>query len=272
MPEDTTESESTTDEGTFVVSGNIAEIKTQLMQLKNDQKKNKHQSSPLVINAEQFRGTVKPGDKPKVTLYFLQKPGSVRGGYKQLEAQPTFRLMNRSANPSEWTDDMYMQLAQKISSQFVTPLMSWQKGKNLLTYTDPDRGYANQIWCASKEEGHRVMAQILDIQGHSYRLECENFKTNSSPNEKYPDTPDKAVIRGKEKRKRRTGAVGTVWFRYAFMTFPGWDEIVMLVDTSGSKVEPVLVSPPSIRNYNVGEREYNKTTDTSVNSLGMPKI
>lgn len=263
MPEDTSGSQLQDDEGTFVVSGNIPEIKTQLMQLKNEQKRAKNQGSPLVINAEQFRGTIKPLDKPKVTLYFLQKPGSVRGGYKQIEAQPSFRLVNRSADPGEWTDEMYTQLAQRIHSQFATPLFSWQKGKCLLTYNDPLKGYANQIWCPNKEEGHRVMAQILDVQGHSYQEECENFKVNSAPNEKYPDTPDKRTIRGKEKRKRRVGAVGTVWFRYAFMTFPGFDEVVMLYDTTGSKVDPVILSPPAIRNYNVGDRPYNKTTDTS---------
>lgn len=258
MPEDTTESESTTDESTFVVSGNIAEIKTQLMQLKNDQKKSKQQGAPLVINAEQFRGTIKPTDKPKVTLYFLQKPGSVRGGYKQLEAQPSFRLVSQSSDPGQWTDTMYQTLAEKIYSKFATPLFSWQKGKELLTYTDPSKGYANQIWCINKVEGHRVMESILDIQGHSYDLQYENHKTNSAPSEKYTDTPEKRTIRGKEKRKRRVGATGTVWFRYAFLTFPGWDEVVMLCDTSGSKVDPVLITAPVIRNYNVGERTYDQ--------------
>ncbi len=244
----------------FIASGNVPEIKTQLMQYKFIHDMFKRQGSPVVINAEQFRGTIKSTDKPKVTLYFLEKPEDVKGSYTQIHAEASFRLIDKSSDPTLWTDDMYQALAQKIQDKFASPLFSFKKGKEIVSYVEPLKGYQLQIWCIDKNEGHRVIEQVLDIQGHSPELKFESHKISSNPSQKYPDNPEKKTIRGQTKRKRRVGAVGTVWFRFAFMTFPTFNEIIWLVDTTSSRPNPVLLQPPQILNYNVGQRTYSKAT------------
>jgi hypothetical protein len=243
----------------FLASGNVAEMKSQLMQYKFIHDMFKRQGSPLVINAEQFRGTIKLTDKPKVTLYFLQKPEDVRGGYTQIPAEASFRLVDKPSDPELWSDDMYQTLAQRIQDKLASPIFSFKHGKEIVSYVEPLKGYQLQIWSFDKTEGHRVIEQILDIQGHSVELEFESHKVNSSPSKKYPDTPEKKVIRGKTRRRRRRGVVGTVWFRHAFLTFPAFNDVIWLVDTTSSKPNPVLLQSPQILDYNVGKRAYNKT-------------
>lgn len=260
MPEDTTTSGFQPDENSFIATGNIPELKSQLMMYKFMHRLNRVTGNPIVLNADQFRGTVNPIDKPKVTLFFLQKPSDVSSGYTQIHATVSFRLMDKSADPADWDDSMYDQLANKVWAKFGTPIFSFQKGKEIVTYTDKLKGYSFIVWCLNKVEGHKVIEQAMDVQGHSPDLEFENHKINSAPTDKYPNTPDKRTIRGKSRRKRRHGALGTVWFRYAFLTFPSFNDVIMLCDTSGSKVDPVLLQSPQILNYNVGSREYSKQT------------
>lgn len=263
MPEDPSEVNNDSDTDaveSFIAAGNIPEMKTQLMMYKFIHQMNKNQGSPVVINAEQFRGTIKPGDKPKVTLYFLQKPEDIEPGFGQITADIGFRLYDKPSDPGLWSDEMYRTLAEKVHSRFASPIFSFKKGKEIVTYSDLLKGYQLMIWCFDKTEGHKVVEQVLDIQGHSPSLEFEAHKTNSSPTGKYPDKPDKRTIRGKEKRKRRVGAVGTVWFRYAFLTFPEFNEVIKLTDTTGSLPDPVLLQSPQILNYNVGQRKYTKSS------------
>lgn len=247
----------------FVAAGNVPEMKSQLMQFKfiHDFIRDmfRQQGSPVVINAEQFRGTIKLTDKPKVTLYFLQKPEDVRGGYTQTHAEASFRLIDKPLDPQLWTEDMYRSLAQRIQDKFATPIFSFRHGKEIVSYIDPLKGYHLQVWSIDKTEGHRVIEQVLDIQGHSIELEFESHKTNSNPSKKYPDNPERKVIRGKKVRERRKGVIATVWFRYAFLTFPNFNEIIWLVDTTASKVNPVLLQSPQIFNYNVANRTYTKS-------------
>lgn len=165
--------------------------------------------------------------KPHVKLYFIEDSDFVRGRkrsgesiYRRQAAQISFRLMTEESETI--TKAEVERIASRISALFMASGgFVWNKGRLMCAYCDWDKGYQLQLNCRSITEGKRIVEQVLAIQGHTPDWTCFTTIENAVPLERYPETPQTAVIMGDPKRLPHRRPVVDVRFRYAQLKLHG---------------------------------------------------
>lgn len=176
--------------------------------------------------------------KPKVLLYFLEHPDKVRKGYKAIEGELSFRLMDKTSQSI--TSNDVQTLAEKIKSKFATPPFLWKKGKDTLVYNDPFKGYQLKIFCRDELDGLTIARELLEIQGDSLDLKKADYKRNLDPLSRYEETPGSITILNKTYRRRRYRPITEVLFQYAYLHLWGVPSVINLIDLTGKRLNPVL--------------------------------
>lgn len=220
------------------LSGNIPELKSAITSIMALHQMLEKAGEPIIIDADKSR-PFRLSEKPKITLYFLEKAQDADAEYKQVEGQISFRLMKENR---DLTLDRGKYFAQQVQSKFATPIFCWRKGKDLAAYTDREKGYSLQLLVRSKEEGKALVEQVLDIQSHSPDWSFFNYKVNENIPSKYPTIPEKRLVLEKQFREPRSRPIAEVWFKYAFLTIPGLSQVFTLFDTTGLLKDPILQS------------------------------
>jgi hypothetical protein len=172
--------------------------------------------------------------KPQITLHFMEDLEDVdsEAGYQPVYGEIAFRLMNESSTTI--TESELYNYANRIQSTFGSGNgFVWQKGKAMITYTQPDRGYKLQVNCRSEGAGRNVVERVLSVQSHSVDLEYMNFKENKAPADAYPNNPGSTVILGKSRANPRRRPVANVRFRYAVAHIHGLAVPITLYDRTG---------------------------------------
>jgi hypothetical protein len=188
------------------------------------------ESRLLAVSGASDPGRVRRSGKPKIMLLFAAVPDG-KTPYVSHDSEISFRLMNES--PVSISPEKLMVIARRINTAFASPArFNWQKGRNLLSYSDWDKGYQLQILCKDRAEGRRVIEQVLDIQGHSPEWKYSNYIVNESPLERYPGIPDRETILGVAGRKELERPEVKVAFKSAIAVIDKRHRVV-LVDTSG---------------------------------------
>jgi hypothetical protein len=174
--------------------------------------------------------------KPQIKLFFREDVEDTDTGYRPIEAELSFRLMNESSETVSSADAM--RYANKIKTEFAGGGgYRWQKGRLKLSYRDLARGYQLIVTPASEAGGKEVINKILDIQGHSLdELNLTTSKLGQNP----PTIPANKFVYGKSRRMPRKRPVGWVRFQYAELHIWGLPKAIVLVDRTGRKANPLV--------------------------------
>lgn len=177
--------------------------------------------------------------KPQVHLYFLEDYQDVEAGYSPVSGEISFRLMNETEQ--SLTEADLRTLGNKINTLFGSgSRFVWRKGKVMCSYTDRKKGYQLQLLCRNKEEGRRVIEQVLDIQSDSPNWKYMNVSENESVTERFPTIPATETILGRPRRMPRARPIADVRFQYALLHIYGLPNPIILVDHSGIFRDPIV--------------------------------
>lgn len=172
---------------------------------------------------------------PQVTLYFKEDLADVEEGYAPISAEISFRIADETE--TSITRSKLTTLANKIRTEFATGNgYRWQKGRTMLSYRDPDRGYRFQIYAYSEAEGKGVIDKVLDIQNHTIDRDCLSI---SQLDQAPPIVPPLHSVLGKSRRKPRRRPVGFVRFQYAEAHIWSIQQPITLVDRTGRRRSPL---------------------------------
>lgn len=187
-------------------------------------------SRRLAVSGANDSVRVRRSGKPKVVLLFSAIPDGINS-YTPQDSSISFRLMNKTPTSLSLADVNAM--ARRVKAAFASPRrFTWQKGRNMVSYSDWDRGYQLQILCKERAEGRRVVEQVLDIQGHRPQWEYCNYIVSESPSVRYPTVPDKEIVLGVSRRRKVERPEVKVRFDTALLMVE--DRIgAVLVDTTG---------------------------------------
>lgn len=174
--------------------------------------------------------------KPQIQLYFLESSRDVERGYTPVEGEISFRL-TESQYQQDVTESEARNLANKIKAAMATPIFVWKKGRVLVTYKDPERGYNFQLYVTTEAEAKRVVEQVLDIRSHAPNW--EHLVVHES-RRNFPVIPPQKTVYGKSRRQPRKRPRADVRFRYATLHLYGLQNPITLVDATGFRKSPLV--------------------------------
>lgn len=201
-----------------------------------DQVQRAHLKPTIIgVSKSELDASISPKYKPHVILYFRQDLNAVPNGMTAIEARISFRLMNQTS--TSITRIKIEALASRIRAELaVHPGWTFDKGKYIVHYNDPELGYHLQIYALSTTEGERVVKKILSIQNHVFN---EKLLSNSTPGRNSENTPSNIKILGKTYKEPRWRPTASVRFLYADLILHDLPEPICLVDRSGIRPNPV---------------------------------
>jgi len=176
---------------------------------------------------------------PKVFLNFTQNYRDVDPDDRAVEGQIAIRLRNESATTLTQVD--VNTLAQKIKNLFGSANgFEWRKGRAMMTYTEPEKGYFMQLLIRDQSEGRRIVEQVLDIQNDTPDWKYSNYKENLEPTQAFPTNPPNKTIIGKSRKQYKRRQLVTVRFRNAQLHVQGLPNPIVLYDKSGFYKRAIL--------------------------------
>lgn len=179
--------------------------------------------------------------KPQLDLYFVEVNYLTSLGREIVDGQIAgIRLMESSSQTL--TESELVLLGEKIKDSFRDFL--WVKGKNMLSYSDPDKGLNLQVLCQSKEGGIEVINKVLALRNFEIQNSRLNYKVNESPAEAYPVTPTLTEVLGKTVKSRLKRPEVSVKLRAAFLHIDGLVKPKVIYDNSGKYKNAYVSNSP----------------------------
>lgn len=176
--------------------------------------------------------------KPQIKLIFKEDREDVYPDYSPLTAEYTCRLMDVDSDTI--TQTKINQIALKIKQEFTSAGgYRFHKGKTLVTYYEPNKGYSLQVYAYSVAEGREIINKILNIQNHTPDWQNSTVNENQEPSQAYPTIPQTKTILGKSTRLPRKRPVGYVRFQYALLHLWGKDKAIPLCDRVYRFLDPI---------------------------------
>jgi len=170
--------------------------------------------------------------KPQIVMHFREDWQDIDPGYPAVEGEIGFRLMNQEDATLSMTEALTY--AQRVKTNFgAGGGFVWRKGKQMVTYTDWNKGYQLQLLCRDRAEGRRVIEQVLDIQQHTPDWKKMNKTENEEPAERYPTIPPPVHVMGKSEQGQRERPIADVRFRSAILHLHASNRTVVLYDPDG---------------------------------------
>lgn len=179
--------------------------------------------------------------KPQLHLYFIERSYD----YIQQNRRPRdgvikgIRLMGETNETI--TQIKVEAMANKIKNLFGEGSgFAWNRGRGMFSYSDDTKGYNFQILCISKEEGRRIITQILSIQDHEPEWKFANYKENEAPDEAYPVSGLDINILEKIVKPKRKRINCTVSFQVAWLHLDAIEKPITLYDKTGRYKKSVV--------------------------------
>ncbi|MDZ8023587.1 MAG: hypothetical protein RMX97_02660 [Nostoc sp. DedQUE11] len=183
--------------------------------------------------------TVNRGDKPAITIYFLEPQDEVEQGYRRIEGKIKFRIMPGISAVN--TETELRTLGTRIRNEFAKPTrFIWKKGKTLISYCDWDKGYQFQLLVREKSDAKQIISKVLSIQNHVPDWKYMNVSENEEPTQAYPTIPGTTILLGETKKEARRRPVANVRYRYSTIKIPGLPEKIVLHDSTGLKSKALI--------------------------------
>lgn len=180
--------------------------------------------------------------RPQVRLHFLEdtdfdKRSNAPGyhGRRRVPGRLSYRLMNETSetiSKGELTN-----LGRKIKDIFgANDGYTWQKGKELYTYAEWDKGYQMQILARSMAQAQDLVSKMLSLQGHTPLWRFLTKTENAEQLTRYPETPVTKVILGETVTLPHLRPNTEVRFTYADVRVHKLTQPVVIYDRTNKKV------------------------------------
>lgn len=178
--------------------------------------------------------------KPQIQLYFQEQltGAEEEGDYPAVTGEISIRLMNQTSETL--TKQELITYANKVKQVFGTPPLHWDKGKDLASYTDKEKGYQLQLLVRNKADAKSLIENILDIQEHTPNWKYLNYKENDEPTEAFPTLPPTKSILGKTRRMARTRPIARVTFQRASCHIYGLPKAITLYDATQISINALV--------------------------------
>lgn len=169
--------------------------------------------------------------RPQIGLYFREDELDLEPGFAPVEGRISFRLMNETSETI--TRSELTTIANRVRTEFAANRgFVWRKGKDLATYTDPDRGFGLKLLVRTQTEGEQLARRVLDLTNTNFEARKFNYKQNSAPTQAFPTLPPNQTILGRVTREPRRRPIASVRFQYAYCNLHGATEPTILIDRS----------------------------------------
>lgn len=165
--------------------------------------------------------------KPKITLCFREDADDVEAGYKPVEMETSWRLVDETSTTI--TKAKLTIIANKIKTQFGSGSgYVFRKGRKTVVYRKPSEGYKIYMQPRELTDGKNLIREILSINGHTLDPKILKISEVDDEADAFPYNPGTQNILGKRRSKPRRRPMTTVRFRYAYATVAGWGMPVYL--------------------------------------------
>lgn len=155
-------------------------------------------------------------------------------GKRRLRGRLTFRIMSETSETISKGE--LTRIGTSIKNIFgVNGGYVWNKGKELYTYADWDKGYQFQMLVRSTTQARDLTTKILSLQNHSPQWMFLTKSTNEAELERYPDLPQTKLILGESVTLTRVRPRVEVRFTYADAKVHLLTEPVILYDRKSKK-------------------------------------
>lgn len=167
--------------------------------------------------------------RPQVHLYFSQDSLDVTKGDNAVTGTISWRIMDETSETI--TRNKIEQTANRIKTEFgAGDGFVWRKGKELISYTDWDKGLQLQVLGVNVSEAERVIRKVLDVINTTFRPERMNLVKNQAESSRYPSTPERKNILGESVKMPHERPRADVRFRYATLSLHGKSKPIHLYD------------------------------------------
>ena len=169
--------------------------------------------------------------KPKITLFFREDADDVEAGYKPVEMETSWRLIDETSQTI--TKNKLTVVANKIKTQFgLSNGYVFRKGRKLVAYDKASEGYKFFLRARDVTDAKNLIREILALNGHTLENEILRITSVDDEAEAFPYNPGTQNILGKKKAKPRKRPITNVRFRYAYATVAGWGSPIYLYSKS----------------------------------------
>lgn len=165
--------------------------------------------------------------RPKITLFFRENAEDAEAGYKPVEMETSFRLVDETTQTI--TESKLRTIGNQIKTRFGTGQgYLFRKGRKMVRYRQKIKGYDFKLRARELNDGKDLIREVLSLNGDT--LDSEILKISEVDNEAdaFPYNPGFQTILGKRKSKPRRRPMVNVRFRYAYATIHGYNKPVYL--------------------------------------------
>jgi len=174
--------------------------------------------------------------KPQIKLYFREKhDADMTDRNHPARSVITVKLVNETSASISRADAE--RLAAAIKREFTNPVFIWERGWYKYTYTDLERGYDLRLLVKSKAEGIRITKKVLEIQGHPFNDDKQQFIEHDRT---YPLNTGTHIVYGRTIKKPVKRPRVDVRFRYAQLLINGKTNAINLVALSDAPLKSVI--------------------------------
>lgn len=177
--------------------------------------------------------------RPQVHLYFSQDSLDVLKGSDPVTGGISWRVMDETSESI--TRSKIEQIASRIKSEFGGGNgYIWKKGREMVTYSDWDKGLQLQVLSKTTADGEQVIRKVLGAAEISFNPARMNVNKNQAEASRYPTTPKRENILGESVELPRERPIANVRFRYATLSLHGLKRPIHLYDKTLRLVDCVL--------------------------------
>lgn len=176
---------------------------------------------------------------PQIKLYFCQLRSEARTGLPPVTGEICYRVVGETEET--FTPANARVRAERIRNLFGQPsLFVWQKGKEIASYRDRSNGYDFKLFVKNETEARRIITQVMAIENKVPNWSNLRMSVSYAA---YPEIPATKRIYGEQRRLPRRRPMEDIKFRYAELHIWGMTKPVTLVDTLGTREQPLIRVP-----------------------------
>ncbi len=169
--------------------------------------------------------------RPKITLFFIEDSEDAEAGYKPVEMEVSWRLINETS--ATITESDLRSIGNKIKTNFGTGNgRIFKKGRKIVCYRNLLNGYDFKLRSRDLAEGKQLIRDILSMNSHTLDTNLLKLSQTDDEADAYPYNPGTQVILGKRKSKPRRRPLVNVRFKYAYATVHGYNKPIYLYSRS----------------------------------------
>ncbi|MGL4617917.1 MAG: hypothetical protein ACRCZS_02495 [Chroococcidiopsis sp.] len=174
---------------------------------------------------------------PQIKLYFSQLRSETINNRPRVTGEICYRVVEETEET--FTPANARARAERIRTLFAQPeLFVWQKGKVVATYLDKKNGYDFRLYVKNEMEARRIITQVIAIENKQPSWDKLHITESRAT---YPEDTATRRVYGENHKLPRRRPLEDIKFRYAELHLWGRPKPVALVDTLGTREEPLIL-------------------------------